>query len=93
ASFDIKDNEGKFEDSLKSEAEGKIGDLKKVLENADASRESLEEATKSLQDVMMKIGQEIYSKAQAAGDDGVRVKENVNETKSDDAVDGEVEEK
>ncbi len=89
----LKDNEGKFEDSLKSEAEGKISDLKKVLENADASKESLEEATKSLQDVMMKIGQEIYSKAQAAGDDGVRVKENVNETKSDDAVDGEVEEK
>lgn len=89
----IKDNEGKFEDSLKTEAEGKIADLKKVLENADASKESLEEATKSLQDVMMKIGQEIYSKSQAAGDDGVRVKENVNETKSDDAVDGEVEEK
>ncbi len=89
----IKDNEGKFEESLKAEAEGKIADLKKVLENADASKESLEESTKSLQDVMMKIGQEIYSKAQAAGDDGVRVKENVNETKSDDAVDGEVEEK
>lgn len=89
----IKDNEGKFEDSLKTEAEGKIADLKKVLENAEASKESLEESTKSLQDVMMKIGQEIYSKAQAAGDDGVRVKENANETKSDDAVDGEVEEK
>ncbi len=89
----LKDNEGKFEDSLKIEAEGKIADLKKVLENAEASKESLEEATKSLQDVMMKIGQEIYSKAQAAGDDGVRVKENANADKADDAVDGEVEEK
>lgn len=89
----LKDNEGKFEDSLKTEAEGKIADLKKVLENAEASKESLEEATKSLQDVMMKIGQEIYSKAQAAGDDGVRVKENANADKADDAVDGEVEEK
>jgi molecular chaperone DnaK len=89
----LKDNEGKFEDSLKTEAERKIADLKKVLENADASKESLEEATKSLQDVMMKIGQEIYSKAQAAGDDGVRVKENANSDKADDAVDGEVEEK
>ncbi len=89
----LKDNEGKFEDSLKTEAEGKIADLKKVLENAEASKEALEEATKSLQDVMMKIGQEIYSKAQAAGDDGVRVKENANADKADDAVDGEVEEK
>ncbi|MDQ1344050.1 MAG: molecular chaperone DnaK [Patescibacteria group bacterium] len=91
----MKDNEGKFEDSLGTEAEGKISDLKKALENADASKESLEEATKSLQDVMMKIGQEIYSKSQAQteNDDGVRVKENANETKADDAVDGEVEEK
>lgn len=89
----LKDNEGKFEDSLKTEAEGKISDLKKVLENADASKESLEESTKPLQEVMMKIGQEIYSKAQAAGDDGVRVKENANEAKADDVVDGEVEEK
>jgi molecular chaperone DnaK len=75
----MKDNEGKFEDALKTEAEGKVADLKKILEDADASKEALEEATKSLTDVMMKIGQEIYSKAQAAGDDGVNVKENVGE--------------
>jgi molecular chaperone DnaK len=64
----LTDNAGKFDDALGTEAEGKIADLKKVLEDAGASKEALEEATKSLTDVMMKIGQEIYSKAQASGD-------------------------
>ncbi len=66
----MKDNEGKFDDALKAEAEGKVADLKKVLEDSNASKESIEEATKSLTEVMMKIGQEIYSKAQNSTDAG-----------------------
>lgn len=87
----LKDNEGKFEDSLKVEAEGKIAELKKLLESSETSKEAIESATQALQESMMKIGQEIYSKGQSSSDDGVRVKENA--TSSDDAVDAEIEEK
>ena len=89
----IKDNEGKFADTLKTEAEGKIADLKKTLEDTNASKESLESATNALQEVMMKIGQEIYSKggtpADAANPEGATG----SEKKDDGSVDAEVEEK
>ena len=86
----LKDNEGKVSDALKTEAEGKVSDLKKALEDQNAAKDSLETATKSLQDVMMKIGQEIYSKAQTpAEDDGVKVKENANAPEEEAKKDGE----
>ena len=86
----LKDNEGKFDAKLGDEAKEKIEALKKVLENQAATKEELDPAVQSLQDVMMKIWQEIYSKAQA--DDWVKVKDN-NEKKEweDDSVEGEVE--
>jgi 5-bromo-4-chloroindolyl phosphate hydrolysis protein len=95
----LKDNEWKFDAKLWEEAKEKIEALKKVLENKDASKEDIDTASNTLQEVMMKIWQEIYSKAQAEGqaspgdapaeDDGVRVKD--NNKKEDDSVEGEVE--
>lgn len=57
----IADNKDKVSDADKSEAESKIKDLKDELAKADATKESLEGKTKELTDLMMKIGQAIYS--------------------------------
>lgn len=73
----MKENEGKFDEKLKPEAEEKIADLKKTLENAEATKEEIDPKLQALQDAMMKIGQEIYSKAAPTPeeDGGVRVKD------------------
>ncbi|MDD5377330.1 MAG: molecular chaperone DnaK [Candidatus Gracilibacteria bacterium] len=89
----MKDNEGKFDAALGTEATAKIEELHKVLADADASKESIDAAMNPLNEVMMKIGQEIYSKGGTPeGDDGVKVHDN-NEKKDDGTVDAEVEEK
>ena len=92
----LKDNEWKFDSKLGDEAKEKIDALKKVLENQNAWKEEIDPALQSLQDTMMKIWQEIYSKAQAdwqqswaSEDDWVRVKD--NNKKDEDTVEGEVE--
>ncbi|MDD2487282.1 MAG: molecular chaperone DnaK [Candidatus Gracilibacteria bacterium] len=90
----MKDNEGKFDAKLGDEAKEKSEAIKKVLENQEATKEELDPAVQALQDIMMKIGQEIYSKTQAEGtDDGVKVKDNNPDEpkKEDDSVEGEVE--
>lgn len=61
----INDNKDKISDADKTEAENKIKDLKDVLSNTSASKEDLEGKTKELNDIMMKIGQAIYSQAWA----------------------------
>ncbi len=90
----FKDNEGKFDAALGTEATTKIEELRKVLAEMDASKESIDAAMNPLNEVMMKIGQEIYAKGGTPeGDDGVKVKDN-NEKKEDEGtVDAEVEEK
>jgi molecular chaperone DnaK len=88
----LKDNEGKYDVKLGEEAKEKAEALKKILENANATKGEITNAMNPLNEVMMKIGQEVYSKAQAANDDGVKVHDN-NEKKNDDgSVDAEVEE-
>jgi molecular chaperone DnaK len=57
----IADNADKVKDDEKKEAEEKIKELKDVLAKTDASKEDIENATKPLSDIMMKIGQAIYS--------------------------------
>ena len=69
----LKDNEGKFDAKLGEEAKPKIEALKKMAADASAAPEALKKATEELSETMMKIGQEIYSKAGAEGkknDDG-----------------------
>jgi molecular chaperone DnaK len=63
----IADNADKVKDEDKKEAEDKIKELKEVLAKTDASKEELETATKPLNDVMMKIGQDIYAQPGAEG--------------------------
>lgn len=86
----LKDNEGKYDAKLGDEAKEKIESLKKLLEDANATKETLDPAASALQEVMMKIGQEIYSKGGATDD--TKVTDN-NEKKEDESVEGEVEEK
>jgi molecular chaperone DnaK len=57
----ITDNKDKIDEGEKKEAEDKIQSLKNIAGNESASKEELDNATKELQDIMMKIGQKIYS--------------------------------
>jgi len=89
----LKDNEGKFDAALGTEATAKIEELRKVLGDAEASKESIDAAMNPLNEVMMKIGQEIYAKGGTPeGEEGVNVKDN-NKKEDDGTVDAEVEEK
>ena len=57
----ITDNKDKLDESEIKEAEAKIEELRLVVGNESATKEELDTASKSLQDVMMKIGQKIYA--------------------------------
>ncbi len=90
----LKDNEGKFDAKLGEEAKEKIEALRKALAETEATKESITTANGALQEIMMKIGQEIYSKSgtEGATEDGVNVKDN-NKKEETGTVDAEVEEK
>ena len=59
----LKDNDGKFASTLGDEANEKLEALKKVVSDTNAAKEDIERTTEALEETMMKIGQEIYSKA------------------------------
>jgi molecular chaperone DnaK len=82
----LEENKGKYEEKDGEEAKVKLEELKAVLANADADKDALEGATKSLSDVMMKVGQAIYSHA----GDPAKAEEKKNE---DGSVEADVEEK
>lgn len=83
----LEENKGKYEEADGEEAKTKLEDLKKVLADANADKDALESATKALSDVMMKVGQAIYSHAGDAEKPG-------EEKKNDDgSVEADVEEK
>ncbi len=89
----LDDNKDKYEEADGKEAQEKIEALKKVLEKTDATKEEIDEALKPLSDVMMKIGQAIYSKGgnpegQSCGTDAGSDKKKDD----DDSVEAEVEE-
>ncbi len=83
----LDENKDKYEEADGTEARAKLEELKAVLAKADASKEDLESATKSLSDVMMKIGQAIYAHA---GDPEKAAEEKKND---DGSVEADVEEK
>ena len=80
----LEDNKGKYDEKDGEVAKSALERLKQVLTDNNSSKEDIETAQKALSDVMMKIGQAIYSQPSA----------DVNtETKNDDgSVDAEVEE-
>ncbi len=89
----LNDNKDKISEEDKKEAEEKISALKKILENADASKEEIEEKTKPLNEIMTKIWQAIYSQWQNTWWQAWTSEEKTKEDKKwdDDIVDGEVE--
>jgi len=56
----INDNKDKIEEADKKELEEKVANLKKALENPNATKEDLEGPTKELNDTMMKVGQKLH---------------------------------
>ncbi len=57
----LTDNKDKIDETEKKEAEVKIEELRLLAGNENSSKEELDTASKALQEVMMKIGQKIYS--------------------------------
>lgn len=82
----LEDNKGKYDEKDGETAKSAIDRLKQVLADTNSSKEEIEEATKTLSDIMMKIGQAIY--AQPSADVNA-----TSEQKNDDGtVDADVEE-
>jgi molecular chaperone DnaK len=82
----LDENKDKYEEADGTEARAKLEELKTALAKSDATKDELESATKSLSDVMMKIGQAIYAHA---GDPEKKEEEKKND---DGSVEAEVEE-
>jgi molecular chaperone DnaK len=59
----LTDNAEKVKEEDKTTAEEKIKDLKDTLAKVDATKEEIDEKAKALSEIMMKIGQDIYSQA------------------------------
>lgn len=82
----LEDNKGKYDEKDGETAKSVIDRLKQVLADTNSTKEDIEEATKTLSDIMMKIGQAIY--AQPSADANA-----TGEAKNDDGtVDADVEE-
>lgn len=82
----LEDNKGKYDEKDGETAKSAIDRLKQVLADTNSTKEDIEEATKTLSDIMMKIGQAIY--AQPSADANA-----TGEAKNDDGtVDADVEE-
>lgn len=85
----INDNKDKISEDDKKSAEEKIKALKDELSNSSATKQTLESKTKELNDIMMKIWQEIYSQSQNEWWNNSWNWD--NENKKDNIVDAEVE--
>jgi molecular chaperone DnaK len=99
----LKDAGDKVSDDVKKPVQEKVEELKKILENKEASPEELKKGYDELSDLIQKVGAEMYKAAGAEGaagapgaegaaadgadDPDVTVKENV---KKEDVVEGEV---
>jgi len=93
----LKENAEKIPEEDKTAATEKIAALKTVLENPEATKTQIEEASQPLNEIMMKIGQAIYAApgATAPEEEGVRVKDASEDAASSDegpTVEAEVEE-
>lgn len=81
----LEDNKGKYDEKDGETAKSALERLKQVLADTNSTKEDIETAQKPLSDVMMKIGQAIYS--QPSADANTEPKKN-----DDGSVDAEVEE-
>lgn len=87
----LEDNKEKIEEADKKSVEDKIADVKKVLENTNATKEELETATKPLNDEMMAVGQKLYSQPGAEGQPAPEWAKEEPKKDDDWVVDAEVE--
>lgn len=88
----LEENKGKYEEQDGEDAKVKLEELKKVLADTGADKDSIESATKALNDVMMKVGQSIY--AHAGDAEGKGPETSSGWQKNDDgSVEADVEEK
>ncbi|MBP9812314.1 molecular chaperone DnaK [Candidatus Gracilibacteria bacterium] len=87
----LEENKGKYDEKDGELAKPALERLKQVLADSNSTKDDIEGATKVLSDVMMKIGQAIYSHA---GDPEKSQEGETTEKKNDDgSVEAEVEEK
>jgi molecular chaperone DnaK len=83
----LKDNEDKLPEDVKSEVQGDVDEVKKALEGEDD--DAVKAAFEKLQASQTKLGEAIYSQAQAAGAEGDSAEANAD-AEDDDVVDAEV---
>ncbi len=88
----LKDAGDKVGDDIKKPVQEKIDELKKILENKEASNDEIQKGYDGLSEEIQKVGAQMYQQAAPQEEDGVKVKENVNEEapKEEEAVEGEV---
>ncbi len=87
----LKEHGEKLSDETKKPIKDKVAELKKILENKDASVEELEKGFEALSQELQKVGTELYKGAQA--DEAAKKGANGEAGKSDkkdEAVEGEV---
>ncbi|MDD4352516.1 MAG: molecular chaperone DnaK [Candidatus Gracilibacteria bacterium] len=84
----LKDNADKVSTENKEKIEKSIADLKKILENKDASKDEIETASKQLSEDIQKVGAAIYEAAQK--EEAAKKEETSKDEKKDDVVDAEV---
>lgn len=84
----LRDNADKVEENDKKSVEDKVKEVKDTLAKTDATKEELENVTKTLNDVIMQVGQKVYSQSWAEWNPKNDTKENKND---DWIVDWEVE--
>lgn len=88
----LKENEDKVDEGDKKEAEEKLGELKKILENESAGKEEIDAGVEKVNEIMMKIGQAIYSQGGAPEWEAPAGDSDDNSSDDDDTVEAEVEE-
>jgi molecular chaperone DnaK len=88
----LSESVGKYEEVDGEKAKAILEDLKKVLADTASTREQIEEKTKELSEVMMKIGGDIYAKAST--EEKKADTDTTADTKNDDgSVEADVQEK
>jgi len=82
----LKDAGDKVSDDTKKPVQEKIDELKKVLENKDATKDELNTAYETLNTEIQKIGEELYKASQPEGEAGAEGAAENDNTADDDDV-------
>ncbi len=83
----VTDNKDKISEDDVKQINDAVAEAKKVADNADADKESIEKAGKDLNDVLMPIGSKLY---EAAKDEKPADESTTEEPKADEPIEGEV---